>query len=124
MIVTEIELSLGTQEVGDEHTLVAEWPKESYQRCWGGSETNGKIDVRHLDIWGKATLVHFPARRFDCGRRKVLQEAIYEDLSWKVSVGRARHTSCRKFYLGLVVAAAPAVAGLSGRGRHRKARLV
>jgi transposase len=22
--------------------------------------------IRHLDIWGKATYVHFPARRFDC----------------------------------------------------------
>jgi transposase len=24
--------------------------------------------VRHLDVWGKVTLVHFPARRFDCDR--------------------------------------------------------
>ena len=32
---------------------------ESEERC-----------IRHLDIWGKATYVHFPARRFDCKRCK------------------------------------------------------
>ncbi|MDI6768886.1 MAG: hypothetical protein QMD04_04345 [Anaerolineales bacterium] len=62
--------------------LLLSGPKKVIRDAGGGSETNGKIDVRHLDIWGKATLVHFPARRFDCGRYKVLQEAIYEDLSW------------------------------------------
>lgn len=41
---------------------------ESKERC-----------IRHLDIWGKRTFVHFAARRFDCegcGKR------FTEELSW------------------------------------------
>jgi transposase len=41
---------------------------ESEERC-----------IRHLDIWGKATLVHFPARRFECGQ---CQKPFTEELSW------------------------------------------
>jgi len=41
---------------------------ESEERC-----------IRHLDIWGKATFVHFPARRFDCGHCK---KPFTEELSW------------------------------------------
>ena len=41
---------------------------ESEERC-----------IRHLDIWGKATYVHFPARRFDCKRCK---KPFSEALSW------------------------------------------
>jgi transposase len=35
--------------------------------------------IRHLDIWGKMTYVHFPARRFDCNRCK---KPFTETLSW------------------------------------------
>src|SRR3972149_1997550 len=35
--------------------------------------------IRHLDIWGKATYVHFPSRRFDCQGCK---KAFTESLSW------------------------------------------
>ncbi len=35
--------------------------------------------IRHLDIWGKATYVHFPARRFDC---KQCGRPFREELSW------------------------------------------
>ncbi len=35
--------------------------------------------VRHLDIWGKSTFVHFPARRFDCER---CGKSFTEELSW------------------------------------------
>lgn len=41
---------------------------ESKERC-----------IRHLDMWGKATYVHFPARRFDC---KACQKPFSEALSW------------------------------------------
>ena len=35
--------------------------------------------VRHLDIWGKVTFVHFPARRFDCER---CHKPFTEELLW------------------------------------------
>jgi transposase len=35
--------------------------------------------IRHLDIWGKMTYVHFPSRRFDCNRCK---KPFTETLSW------------------------------------------
>jgi len=35
--------------------------------------------IRHLDIWGKRTFVHFPARRFDCEHCK---KPFREELSW------------------------------------------
>jgi len=35
--------------------------------------------IRHLDIWGKVTWVHFPARRFDCG---LCQKPFTEEWSW------------------------------------------
>ena len=35
--------------------------------------------IRHLDIWGKVTFVHFPARRFDCGP---CQKPFTEEWSW------------------------------------------
>ena len=41
---------------------------ESEERC-----------IRHLDIWGKATYVHFPARRFDC---KKCKKPFSEELPW------------------------------------------
>ena len=35
--------------------------------------------VRHLDIWGKMTMLHFPARRFDCPK---CQKPFTEKLPW------------------------------------------
>ncbi len=35
--------------------------------------------IRHLDIWGKATYVHFPMRRFDC---KPCKKPFTESLTW------------------------------------------
>lgn len=35
--------------------------------------------IRHLDIWGKASYVHFPARRFDCWQ---CNKPFSEALSW------------------------------------------
>ena len=35
--------------------------------------------IRHLDIWGKITYVHFPARRFDCQNCK---KPFTETMSW------------------------------------------
>ncbi len=35
--------------------------------------------VRHLDIWGKVTFIHFPSRRFECGRCK---RPFTEELAW------------------------------------------
>ena len=35
--------------------------------------------VRHLDIWGKATFIHFPSRRFDCSH---CRKPFTEELAW------------------------------------------
>jgi len=45
------------------------------------SETHEQKDrcVRHLDIWGMKTLVHFPQRRFDCD---VCGRPFTENLTW------------------------------------------
>jgi len=47
---------------------------ESKERC-----------IRHLDIWGKATFIHFPARRFDCA---ACGKPFTEELSWVESQRR------------------------------------
>jgi len=41
--------------------------------------------IRHLDIWGRATYVHFPSRRFDCEHCK---KPFTESLSWVESKRR------------------------------------
>jgi transposase len=41
--------------------------------------------IRHLDIWGKVTYVHFPSRRFDC---KHCKKPFTESLSWVESKRR------------------------------------
>jgi transposase len=41
--------------------------------------------IRHLDIWGKATYVHFPARRFDC---RHCRKPFSEVLAWVESQRR------------------------------------
>ncbi len=47
---------------------------ESTERC-----------IRHLDIWGKVTFVHFAGRRFDCER---CRKPFTEELSWVESKRR------------------------------------
>lgn len=42
-------------------------------------------NVRHLDIWGKRTIVHFPARRFDC---EACGKSFMEELPWLESQRR------------------------------------
>ena len=63
---------------------------ESEERC-----------IRHLDLWGKATFVHFPARRFDCrGCGKPFTEALSwveskrrESIAYELHVyGQCQHT--------------------------------
>jgi len=51
-------------------------------RCHELSTTiheSGERSVRHLDIWGKATFIHFPSRRFDCHR---CGKPFTEELPW------------------------------------------
>lgn len=51
-------------------------------RCGEMSERVHEQDercIRHLDIWGKATYVHFPGRRFDCQH---CGKPFTETLSW------------------------------------------
>jgi transposase len=51
-------------------------------RCGQVSDTLHEQEercIRHLDIWGKTTYVHFPARRFDCRKCK---KPFTESLSW------------------------------------------
>ena len=51
-------------------------------RCGEISETIHEQEdrcIRHLDIWGKATYVHFPGRRFDC---KNCRKPFTENLKW------------------------------------------
>ena len=83
MVVTEyaLESRAGEREVlhlfcGHEHDVavcptcgqVSSAVHDSTERC-----------IRHLDIWGKVTFVHFPARRFDCGP---CHKPFTEELSW------------------------------------------
>ena len=53
---------------------VSETVHEQEERC-----------IRHLDIWGKATYLHFPARRFRC---KHCKKPFTENLSWVESKRR------------------------------------
>lgn len=50
--------------------------------------------VRHLDIWGMRTLVHFPHRRFDCA---TCRKPFSEQLTWSES--RRRHTQAFELYI-------------------------
>src|SRR3972149_1362821 len=50
--------------------------------------------IRHLDIWGKATYVHFPSRRFDCGHCK---KPFTENLSWVES--RRRESTAYELHI-------------------------
>ena len=51
-------------------------------RCSGVSAALHESEmrcVRHLDVWGKMTFLHFPSRRFDCDRCK---KPFTETLPW------------------------------------------
>jgi transposase len=48
------------------------------QAATGGHEQKERC-VRHLDVWGMKTLVHFPQRRFDC---EVCSKPFTENLEW------------------------------------------
>ena len=50
--------------------------------------------IRHLDIWGKATYVHFPGRRFDC---EGCQKPFTETLSWVES--RRRESTAYELHI-------------------------
>lgn len=50
--------------------------------------------VRHLDIWGKTTYVHFPSRRFDCTH---CQKPFTEALSWIEA--KRRESSAYELYV-------------------------
>lgn len=50
--------------------------------------------VRHLDIWGMKTLVHFPGRRFDCA---VCGKPFTENLTWIES--KRRQTSVFEMHI-------------------------
>ena len=50
--------------------------------------------VRHLDIWGMKTLVHFPSRRFDCA---VCGKPFTENLTWIES--KRRQTSVFEMHI-------------------------
>lgn len=54
------------------------------QKVMAGGYDHKDRCVRHLDIWGKRTLVHFPRRRFDC---QVCGKPFTENLTW---LGRKR----------------------------------
>lgn len=60
-------------------------------RCMKATTESHELEdrcVRHLDIWGMKTLVHFPQRRFDCD---VCGKPFTENLAW---IGpKRRHTS-------------------------------
>ena len=50
--------------------------------------------VRHLDIWGKTSFVHFPARRFECEQ---CHKPFTESLSW--IEGKRRESSSYELYV-------------------------
>jgi transposase len=92
LIVTEYALEQqGEQEVlhlfcQHEHE-VAVCPRCG-QVCDGLHEQEERA-IRHLDIWGKPTYVHFPARRFKC---KHCRKPFTESLSWVESNRRESRT--------------------------------
>jgi transposase len=48
-------------------------------KAMAGGYDHKDRSVRHLDIWGMRTIVHFPQRRFDCG---VCGKPFTENLEW------------------------------------------
>jgi hypothetical protein len=43
--MVEFDLSLGIQEVGGEHTVIAECPSQNHSRCGAGRETDSGTDA-------------------------------------------------------------------------------
>jgi transposase len=82
MIVTEYALE---REAGREVLHIFCHPEHEVAPCPGCGQMSAAIHeqeercIRHLDIWGKATYVHFPGRRFDC---QGCQKPFTEVLSW------------------------------------------
>jgi len=62
---------------------ISETVHEEKERC-----------IRHLDIWGKATYVHFPGRRFDCEH---CQKPFTEALAWVES--RRRESTAYELHI-------------------------
>jgi transposase len=98
MVVTEY--ALGRQEDGQEilHIFCRhEYEVAQCPRCGQVSqdlhEEAGR-SIRHLDIWGKITYVHFPARRFDC---KHCKKPFTEALSWIEA--KRRESSAYELYV-------------------------
>ena len=63
--------------------------------------------VRHLDIWGKMTLLHFPGRRFDCEK---CQRPFTEKLPWMEKQRRQTSAFERHIYQRCQQASKSAVA--------------
>jgi transposase len=83
MVVTEYALE--KQEDGQEvlHIFCHHAHEVAQCPCCGQVSQDlheeAERSIRHLDIWGKITYVHFPSRRFDC---KHCKKPFTEALSW------------------------------------------
>ncbi|GAB4577276.1 MAG: hypothetical protein Fur0022_00070 [Anaerolineales bacterium] len=83
MVVTEYALE--KQEEACEILHIYCQPEHEIAQCPRCSQVSQEVheeterSIRHLDIWGKITYVHFAARRFDCGNCK---KPFTESLSW------------------------------------------
>ena len=82
MVVTEYAIE---REAGREVLHIFCHPEHEVAPCPRCGQMSDAVHeqeercIRHLDIWGKATYVHFPGRRFDC---KGCQKPFTEVLSW------------------------------------------
>jgi transposase len=82
MVVTEYALERGADREVLHVFCRHEHEVALCPRCGQVSDAvheQGERCIRHLDIWGKATYVHFPGRRFDC---KHCHKPFTEVLSW------------------------------------------
>ncbi len=83
MVVTEYGIE--KQEDGQEILHIFCHHAHEVAQCPGcgqvsqGLHEETERSIRHLDIWGKITYVHFPSRRFDC---KGCKKPFTETLSW------------------------------------------
>jgi transposase len=83
MVVTEYALE--QQDDGREILHIFCHHAHEIAQCSGCGQVSQDLheeaerSIRHLDIWGKITYVHFPSRRFDCQQCK---KPFTEGLSW------------------------------------------
>jgi transposase len=69
MIVTEYAIE---REAEREVLHVFCHPEHGFALCPRFGQKSGQVHdegercIRHLEIWGKTTYVHFPSRRFEC----------------------------------------------------------